>query len=104
MPDLLIVIPAMPRAYDVAVSEAEDIHRTARGFFLCKVANGGVPATVAGGVHDGLQYCTIEVDGEVCWLTEAGLRIPRWENGQRSWLTIHTLARDPRKLDHPRRE
>ena len=64
------------------MTELDDIHETARGFFLCKVANGGVPATVAGGVHDGLKYFIIEVDGETYWLTEDGLRIPRWEDGE----------------------
>ena len=64
------------------MTDAEDIHETARGFFLCKVANGGVPATVAGGVHDGLRYFIIELDGETYWLTEDGLRIPHRGDGE----------------------
>jgi hypothetical protein len=79
---VLAAIPALCAAYDAEVSEIGDIHETARGFFLCKVANGGVPATVAGGVHDGLRYFIIEFNGETYWLTEGGLRVPRLEDGE----------------------
>lgn len=60
------------------VSDFDDIHETARGFFLCKLANGAVPETVVGGEHDGMKHFVTEIDGKTYWLTERGLRIPSW--------------------------
>ena len=79
---MLAAIPALCAAYDAEVSEIGDIHETARGFFLCKIANGGVPEVVIGGVHDGLKYFVTEIDGKTYWLTEQGIRIPSWETGR----------------------
>ena len=71
-------------AYDGGMADTGDIHATARGFFLCKLANGGIPETVVGGEHDGMTYFVTMIDGKTYWLTEKGLRVPSWENGQLS--------------------
>jgi hypothetical protein len=63
------------------MDDLTEIHVTARSYFLAKITNGEVPEVVSGGEYDGLRHFPIELAGETCWLTEDGLRIPRYEDG-----------------------
>lgn len=60
----------------------DDIHATATAFYMCKITNGHIPQQVSGGPCDGLAYFEIEIRGDMFWLTEAGLRIPTYEDGR----------------------
>jgi excisionase family DNA binding protein len=58
------------------MSNTDDIHGTARGYFLAKMVNGAVPTAVVGGEHDGLRYFPVTVGESEYWLTENGLFTP----------------------------
>jgi hypothetical protein len=59
----------------------DDIHSTARDWFLAKIVNGERPQTVVGGDYDSLAYFSVRVDGVEYWLTDLLLITPPSEIG-----------------------
>jgi hypothetical protein len=54
----------------------DDIHDTARSYFLAKIVNGRIPEMVEGGPYDGLAYFPEVIDGVLYWVAEFGLIAP----------------------------
>jgi hypothetical protein len=63
------------------MDDLTEIHVTARSYFFAKITNGEVPQVVHGGQYDGLRHFPVELTGVTYWLTEDGLRMPRYEDG-----------------------
>ncbi len=58
-----------------------ELHETARGWYLAKIANGEVPQVVTGGLLDGLSYFVVTLNDPMndqsYWLTDVGLFEPK---------------------------
>lgn len=71
------MIASLPR-YPVCMND--DLHQTARDYFLVMIANGKTPTEVVGAPFDGLRYFVTEIDGCEFWVTERGLFDPPLHN------------------------
>ena len=54
----------------------DDIHDTARSYFMAKIVNGRIPQVAEGGAYDGLAYFPEVIDGVLYWVVEFGLITP----------------------------